>query len=94
MTSRKTPPPKPLKRAQGAKKIQTHSEVPAKPSKGSKEPVYTMPKEVSDWIERAQSIMNHQRGQIESLKAENEKLKSYRKWAEQRILRSEHESQS
>jgi len=50
-----------------------------------------MPKEVSDWIERAQSIMNHQRGEIERLKAEIAELKAYKKWAESRILRSDHE---
>ena len=39
------------------------------------EPVYSMPQEVKDWIERAQSIMNHQKGEIERLKDENAKLK-------------------
>jgi hypothetical protein len=50
-----------------------------------------MPQEVKDWIERAQSIMNHQRGEIERLKEENKALKAYRKFAEHRILRSEAE---
>lgn len=54
-------------------------------------PLLNMPREVSDWIERAQSIMAHQRGQIDRLKAENEDLKAYKKWAETRILRSDHE---
>lgn len=54
-------------------------------------PLFDMPKEVSDWIERAQSIMNHQRGEIDRLKAENEDLKAYKRWAESRILRSDHE---
>ena len=53
--------------------------------------VYNMPMEVKDWIERAQSIMNHQRGEIERLKTENTELKAYKKWAEHRILRSDHE---
>ena len=35
--------------------------------------------------------MNHQKGQIERLKKENDELKAWRKWAEHRILRSEHE---
>ena len=54
-------------------------------------PLLTMPREVSDWIERAQSIMTHQKGQIERLKAENADLKSYKRWAEQRILGMSHE---
>lgn len=58
---------------------------------GRPETLYTMPQEVSDWIERAQSIMTHQKGQIERLKAENADLKSYKRWAEQRILGMSHE---
>jgi len=58
---------------------------------GRSDTLYAMPKEVSDWIERAQSIMNHQRGEIERLKAEIAELKAYKKWAESRILRSDHE---
>ncbi len=56
------------------------------------EPSYNMPREVAEWIERAQSIINHQRGEVERLRKENTELKSWRRWAEQRILRSEHES--
>lgn len=56
------------------------------------EQTYAMPSEVKDWIERAQSIMNHQRGQIELLKKENSELKSWRRWAENRILRSDHDT--
>jgi hypothetical protein len=52
---------------------------------------FDMPMEVKDWIERAQSIMNHQRGEIERLKSEVKDLKAYKKWAEHRILRSDHE---
>jgi hypothetical protein len=37
------------------------------------------------------STINHQKGEIERLKKENTELKAYRRWAEQRILRSEHE---
>jgi hypothetical protein len=50
------------------------------------EPTYTMPQEVKDWIDRAESIMRRQKSEIERLKEENKTLKSYRKWAEQRIL--------
>jgi len=55
------------------------------------EQTFSMPKEVKDWIERAQSIMGHQRGEIERLKEENKQLKAYRNFAEHRILRSEAE---
>ena len=50
------------------------------------EPKYHMPQEVSDWIERAGSIMKNQEGRIDELKKENAALKSYRAWAEKRIL--------
>lgn len=72
----------------------------AAPAKGTKAPpakknaseqVFNMPAEVKDWIERAQSIMNHQKGEIDRLKAENTELKAYKRWAEHRILRSDHE---
>ncbi len=53
--------------------------------------LYTMPREVSDWIDRAQSIMGHQKGEIERLKKENAELRAYRKFAETRLLRSDHE---
>ena len=50
---------------------------------------FSMPQEVKDWIERASSIINHQKGEIARLKEENAQLKAYRKFAEHRILRSE-----
>jgi hypothetical protein len=53
---------------------------------------FAMPTEVKNWIDRAQSIMNHQKGQIDLLKKENAELKSWRRWAENRILRSDHET--
>lgn len=75
---------------------------PAKtPTKTTRKPVakkagntgtkHMMPVEVSNWIDRAMSTINHQKGEIERLKKENTELKAYRRWAEQRILRSEHE---
>lgn len=60
------------------------------PSK-AQEQQYSMPTEVKDWIDRANSTINHLRGQIARLTEENNELKSYRRWAEQRILRSEAE---
>jgi len=52
---------------------------------------FAMPAAVADWIERATSIMNHQKGEIERLKKENAEMKAWRQWAEHRILRSDHE---
>jgi hypothetical protein len=52
---------------------------------------YDMTREVKEWIERANSIIQHLRGKVERLESENKELKAYQKFAEQRILRSEHE---
>lgn len=52
---------------------------------------FAMPMEVKEWIDRANSTINHLKGQIARLTEENNELKSYRRWAEQRILRSEAE---
>jgi hypothetical protein len=62
-----------------------------KPVESSTEPMYRMPKEVNEWIERASSIMNHQKGEIARLKDEIVELKAYKTWATHRILRSDHE---
>lgn len=70
---------------------------PAKPAaKAKKAPAktqtkYAMPLEVKDWIDRANSTIQHLRGEVERLKAENTDLKAYKRWAEHRILRSEYE---
>lgn len=68
----------------------TAKRVPTKPPVIPDEK-YAMPTAVADWIERATSIMNHQRGEIERLKQENSEMKAWRTWAEHRILRSDHE---
>jgi FtsZ-binding cell division protein ZapB len=57
-----------------------------------KEQTYLMPQEVREWIERANSTIQHLRGKVENLTTENKELKSYRQWSEHRILRSEKES--
>lgn len=71
------------------------SKVPAKKAPAKKtpaqEPMYMMPQEVKDWIEQASSRLRHLTGEVERLKEENKNLKAYRKFAEHRILRSEHE---
>jgi hypothetical protein len=52
---------------------------------------FSMPVEVSNWIDQAMSRMSHMQSEIERLKKENTELKVYRKFAEHRILRSEAE---
>ena len=90
-TAKKTPAKKAVKTTTKAK-VATPAKKPAvAPAKATGERTYTMPQDVKDWIERAQSIMNHQKGEIERLKKENTELKAYKKWAEHRILRSDYE---
>ena len=64
---------------------------PKKLAKSRPDAKYAMPEEVRDWIDRANSIIQHLRGKVERLEQENKELKSYRKWAEQRILSSDFE---
>lgn len=52
---------------------------------------FSMPTEVKEWIERANSTIQHLKGKVERLETENKELKAYQKFAEHRILRSEHE---
>jgi hypothetical protein len=86
---------KSLKKASSAKTAKSKGVTKAKPRKAPRsalqQPVWVMPREIKDWIERAQSIMGHQRGEIDRLKAENADLKAYRKFAETRLLRSDHQ---
>lgn len=71
------------------KKVEPEKKPAAKIAPTPKENVFTMPVEVKDWIDRANSIMNHLKGEIERLKQENKELKQYKRWAEHRILRSD-----
>jgi len=48
--------------------------------------LYTMTPEVKDWIEQADSRIKYLTNENKRLKDEVEKLKSYKIWAEQRIL--------
>ena len=83
-TSRKTTTKAP------AKKVVSKKVAPKKQAEFS-EPTYEMTHEVKDWIERANSIIQHLKGKVERLERENKELKAYQKFAEHRILRSEHE---
>lgn len=70
--------------AKTAKKAPVKAQETRKP-----ETRYDMPREVSEWVERAHSTIQHLRGEVERLKKENADLKTYKRWAEKRILRAE-----
>ena len=53
------------------------------------EQTFRMPREVSEWIERAGSTMKHLQSKIDDLEKENKELKIYKKWAEKKILSNE-----
>ena len=55
------------------------------------EPMHSMPMEVKEWIDQATSRMRSLQAKIDRLELENIALKSYKKWAEHRILGSSHE---
>lgn len=57
----------------------------------TQEEQFRMPLEVSEWIERANSRLKSLQSKIDRLETENKELKSYKKWAEHRILGSSHE---
>jgi hypothetical protein len=76
-TAKKTPAKKAPAKKVVAKKAAPRKQV---------EPLFDMPREVADWIERANSTINHLKGRIEKLEEENKQLKAYRKFAEKRIL--------
>jgi TolA-binding protein len=79
-----------------AAKAPTKAKAPAPAKKTStaskkQEEEFRMPTEVKDWIDQAMSRMKSMQGKIDRLEAENKELKSWRKWAEHRILGSSHE---
>ena len=53
--------------------------------------MHSMTNEVKEWVDQAMSRIRHLQGQVDRLNTENNELKSYKKWAEHRILRSEGE---
>ena len=73
-----------------AKKAVSKKLAPKKQDEFS-EQTYAMTREVKEWIERANSTIQPLRGKVARLETENKELKAYQKFAEQRILRSEHE---
>ena len=92
MVTAKKAPAKAKSRPVAAKKAPAKAKVAPAPQKAPEAAkTYTMPQEVKDWIDRANSIMNHQRGEIDRLKQENKELKTWRRWAEDRILKADYE---
>lgn len=59
---------------------------PVKPTK--REQTFDMPVEVRDWIEQAGSRLKSMQSKIDRLELENKELKSYKRWAEHKILGS------
>jgi hypothetical protein len=53
-----------------------------------REQEFSMPVEVKDWIDQAMSRLKSMQSKVDRLEAENKELKSYKKWAEHRILGS------
>ena len=92
MTTAKKTASKTASKPVAAKKPAAKAKVaPKSQSAPEGQKTYTMPQDVKDWIERAQSIMNHQKGEIERLKKENTELKAYKKWASNRLLSTSYE---
>jgi len=77
LTPRKTTP---------AKKLVMEYIPPKKVVKQEQE--FSMPMEVKDWIDQAMSRLKSMQSKVDRLEAENKELKSYKKWAEHRILGS------
>ena len=75
----------PKKRAP-AKKIVMEYTPPKKVVKREQE--FSMPQEVKEWIDQAMSRMRSMQAKIDRLEVENRELKSYKRWAEHRILGS------
>jgi hypothetical protein len=79
------------KKAPAKKTTPTPLQKKAKSTGVAPQKKFDMPLEVSNWIDQAMSTINHLRGEVERLKKENTDLKAYKRWAEHRILRSDHE---
>jgi hypothetical protein len=88
MATAKKAPAKALKPAAKAKVPATAKKPSTAPKKDEE---FRMPTEVKDWIDQAMSRMKSMQGKIDRLETENKELKSYKKWAEHRILGSSRE---
>jgi hypothetical protein len=75
----------PVKKAP-AKKLVLEYVPPKKVVKREQE--FSMPMEVKDWIDQAMSRLKSMQSKVDRLEAENKELKSYKRWAEHRILNS------
>ena len=73
-----------------AKKVAKSTDNVPRPKRPDSE-TFTMPVSVANWIEYAESTLRYQKTQIADLKAQVTELKAYKRWAEQRIMRSDHE---
>ena len=91
--AKKTAPPAAKKTPAKAKLLQAPAKAlkPASKPRQEPEPTYYMPMEVKEWIDQATSRMRSLQAKIDRLELENISLKSYKKWAEHRILGSSHE---
>jgi hypothetical protein len=69
-----------------AKKLVMEYTPPKKVVKREQE--FSMPMEVKDWIDQAMSRLRSLQAKVDRLEAENKELKSYKRWAEHRILNS------
>jgi hypothetical protein len=71
------------------KKVATTPVATTPPKRVAKqEQEFSMPMEVKDWIDQAMSRLKNMQSKIDRLEAENKELKSYKRWAEHRILNS------
>lgn len=77
----------PVKKAP-AKKLVMEYIPPSKKLAEKKAQEFSMPMEVKDWIDQAMSRLKSMQSKVERLEAENKELKSYKRWAEHRILNS------
>lgn len=101
MATAKKNPAKSKSSPTAAKNPAAKAKVPAPPkkvlvasktvAKAKTDEQFRMPMEVKDWIDNAMSRMKNMQSKIDRLETENKELKSWRKWAEHRILGSSHE---
>ena len=96
MATAKKPPAKTAKPVAKAAKPVVKAKAPPPAPKAPmasrrQEEQFRMPLAVSEWIEQANSRLKSLQSKIDRLEAENKELKSYKKWAEHRILGSSYE---